>query len=195
MQQSPPEVEPTRCWPGRRSLLLSPAGLRHQPTPTEASISRQAPMWTKDTQSRSQSGSKTLHLHSPQLNSKINPDILVNIFLLYTKHEYKFFFSSYFHFIRVLLGILLIGNGDINWDRLRCFPDVFTDVVYFHTNRLVSNLEDQLFYTITEGQEMITLTQFTSVSAHPPQSFPRVLLSSNTNTSSAGFKKNRLVDI
>lgn len=38
---------------------------------------------------------------------------------------------------------------------------------YLHTNRLVSNVEDQLFYTITEGQETITLTQFTSVSADP----------------------------
>lgn len=56
-------------------------------------------------------------------------------------------------------------------------------------------MEDQLFYTITEGQEMITLTQFTSVSADPLESLPPVLLSSNTNISSAGLKKNRFVDI
>lgn len=81
MQRPPPEVEPTRFWPGRRSLLLSPTGLRHQPTPREASISRQAPMWTQDTQSRSQSLSKTQNLHSPLYTSKAN----LHIFVLHTK--------------------------------------------------------------------------------------------------------------
>lgn len=59
----------------------------------------------------------------------------------------------------------------------------------------MSSMEEHLFYTITEGQEMITLSQFTSVSADPPQWLPRVSLSPNTNASSAGFKKNRLVDV
>lgn len=39
-----------------------------------------------------------------------------------------------------------------------------TACFYYCRNRLISNMEDQLFYTITEGQEMITLTQFISVS-------------------------------
>lgn len=59
----------------------------------------------------------------------------------------------------------------------------------------MSNMEEQLFYTITEGQEMITLTQFTSVSADPLGSPPPALLSPNTHISSAGFKENRFVDL
>lgn len=85
MQRPPPEVEPTGFWPGRRSLLLSPAGLRHQPTPTEASISRQAPMWTADTQSRSQSVSKTQNTHSPLFTSEINLHIQ---YLCYTQSQW-----------------------------------------------------------------------------------------------------------
>lgn len=93
---------------------------------------------------------------------------------------------------------MLIGNGDINCDRLPCRQGRVCrslHAVYFHSNRLVFTMEDQLFYTITEGQEMITLTQFTSVSADPRGSFPRVWLSSNANISSAGFKKDRFVDV
>lgn len=86
MQRPPPEVEPTGFWPGRRSLLLSPAGLRHQPTPTEASISRQAPMWTADTQSRSQSVSKTQNIHSTLFTIEITLHIHAYIvFVLHTK--------------------------------------------------------------------------------------------------------------
>lgn len=185
MQRSPPEVEPTWFWPGRRSLFLSPAGLRHQPTPTEASITGQALMWTEDTQSRSQSVSKTQNIHSPPFTCKIKPDILLHIFVLYTKHINTSCF-------------LLFGNGDINCDGLPCQQrHVYRllHVVYFHRNRLMSTMEEQLFYTITEGQEMITVTQFTSVSADPLDSFPRVWLSSNTNISSAGFKENRFVNV
>lgn len=201
MQRTPPEVEPTRFWPGRRSLFLSPAGLRHQPTPTEASITREALMWTENTQSRSQSVSKTQNIHSPQITSKINLDIFVHIFMLYTKKMLAYNTKKFFLFtltFQVHLGILLIGNGDINCDRLSCLQGRIyrsLHVVYFHRNRLMPSMEDQLFYTITEGQEMITLTQFTSVSADPLDSFPRVLLSPNTNVPSAGFKKNRFVDI
>lgn len=56
-------------------------------------------------------------------------------------------------------------------------------------------MEDQLFYAITEGQEMITLTQFTSVSADALDSFPPELLSPNANIWSAGFEKNWSVDL
>lgn len=38
-------------------------------------------------------------------------------------------------------------------------------VVYFYRSRLMANMEDQIFYAITEGQEMITVPQFISVSA------------------------------
>ena len=73
MQRSPPEVKPTRFWPGRRSLFLSPAGLRHQPTPTEVSTTRQALMCSEDTQSRSLRVSETQNIQSPQSPSKLNP--------------------------------------------------------------------------------------------------------------------------
>lgn len=105
MQRPPPEVEPTGFWPGHRSLLLSPAGLRHQPTPTEASISRQAPMWTTDTQSRSQSVSKTQNTHSPLFTSEINLHIQ---YLCYTQSQW----------IQVCLSVFLFAYGKW-WQKLR----------------------------------------------------------------------------
>lgn len=52
----------------------------------------------------------------------------------------------------------------IHWSKSKFKDHVTVCVVCFYRSRLMSSMEDLLFYTITEGQEMIPFSQFISVS-------------------------------
>lgn len=50
------------------------------------------------------------------------------------------------------------------WARPKCKYHQTVCLVCFCSSRLMSSMEDLLFYTITEGQDMVPLTHFISVS-------------------------------